>query len=181
MPDSVLPLQTISEEEKELEEFRGKFNSHPKLSKWFDLYFDKSNPQTYLKRTEAAIIAYELNPNDPKARKYAWELGAKNARKCKFWIQRYYETVGMTPENVLNLIAHKATEGNNAKMIMLLAELVGVYEPKPSVAIQNNTQITNITDQHTAEEIEQAKNDFREFIYNKYKNSTVMDGTNIEV
>lgn len=174
-----------SDETQELIALREKFVRYPKLSKWFDLYFDEKNQfgyNTYRNRTESAIIAYELDPNDPNDRKTAWEIGSQNSRKLKGWTQKYYETVGITKEKVLDLIATKAIETNNAKYLVMLAELTGTYEEKPKNLSQTNVQINNNTNENqqlSPEEEKQLSRDFEEFLEAKYRGKPAMNPDNI--
>lgn len=185
MDNPTQDLQDISEETQELNTLREKFIRYPKLSKWFDLYFDEKNVfgyNTYKKRTESAIIAYDLDPNNPNDRKTAWEIGSQNSRKLKEWTQKYYESVGITKEKVLDLIATKAVETNNAKYLVMLAELTGTYEEKPKNLSQTNVQINNTKEvqQISPEEEKQLSRDFEEFLNAKYKGQPAMNPDEIQ-
>lgn len=174
MPDELLE---ISEEEKELLEIKLRFISYPKLGRWVDLYFDEENNyklSTYMNKALSAIYAYDLDPHNPDDKKYAIELGSKNARKCKDWAQRYYEIKGFTREKVLDLIAAHAT-GGKALALKMLASIMEIYEEKPNIIIQN-TQINNTTailnEQISPEELAARKKEFADFINDKYKTSS---------
>lgn len=162
-------------EDQELAKIREKWRSTPRLSRWFDLYFDPTNQQTFNKKTEAAIVAYGLDPNSHEDRKYANELGSKNARKCKDFARRYLEQQGWTKEKVLDLIASKAVTSNNAKYLLVLASLTDTYDEPLKIGQQNNVQINNANVavnneiQLSAEEEKQLSHDFAEFVDNKYR------------
>lgn len=161
MPDQ-LPTSLLTEDD-ELKALREKWSKYPKLSMWFDLYFDASNKQTFNNRTESAIIAYQLDPNDPHDRKTAHEIGSQNSRKLKSWAVRYYEQTGWTKEKVLDLIANKAVLSNNAKYTVMLAELTDTWEEKPKITINSQTNINNIV-QVTPEEEARLDKAFADFM-----------------
>ncbi len=178
MPDSGLPIQTGSEEKNELQKELDKIASHPKMARWISLFLDKTNKQTYGNKTQSAILAYNLYPITQYAS--ASVMGHENLKKLKTLASTYHDADGMTTGKVLDLIAAHAVAGKQ-KALEMLADLTGVWNPKAQVLIQNNTQVNNTTIQETAQEIETAKQEFRDFINAKYKNSTVTDGTNSEV
>ncbi len=157
-----------SEEEQELLDLWQQYARYPKLYRWLELYFDKKNQfalNTYLDKTESAFQAYNIPRENEQ---YAWEIGSKNASKCKVWAMRYYEIKGMTKEKVLDMIAALAYQGKPLAL-QILSSLTDVYQPKPSLAIQNNTQINNIT-QVTPEEKTELNRQFEAFIDDKYRN-----------
>lgn len=137
-------LKPINDNENtDIIEIEKQFNESPRFTRWRELYFDKDNLfklNTFKNRTLSAIHAYELDPNDPKQKKYAYKLGSKNARKCKNWAQEYLSELGVTPEKILEVIAAKALNTDNPRYMQLLAEITGVYNPKAQVVINNNNQ-----------------------------------------
>lgn len=177
MPDQ-LPT-TLLTEEGELKALREKWTKYPKLSMWFDLYFDASNKQTFNNRTESAIIAYQLDPNDPHDRKTAHELGSQNSRKLKLWAIRYYEQTGWNKEKVLDLIANKAVLSNNAKYTLMLAELTDTYEEKPKVTINSQTNINNIV-QVTPEEEAHLDKEFTDFMTSRAQQQTIINAQPVQ-
>lgn len=133
----------VDEEKNELELIKKAFSDAPRFTRWRELYLDAENAQglnTFKNKQLSAIYAYDLNPNDSRDRQYASELGYKNTRKCQNWAREYYEATGVTQEKVFDILASKATSTNNAKYLQMLMEIIEIYNPKPSVVVQNNTQ-----------------------------------------
>jgi hypothetical protein len=164
MSDKSLTKPEISPEEAEIAEVKKQFYNTPKFTRWHELYTDKGNIfklDTFKNRQLSAIYAYELNPNDAKDRQYASEIGHKNARKYKNWASDYLDTIGMTPEKIMDITAAKAVSTNNAKYLQILLEITGIYTPGATTLVQNNTQ-NNIT----VNEAEQVNFDkaFKDFV-----------------
>ncbi len=149
MSDQDQNLSTLSPEEQEIKEVKDFFLQAPRLSKWLDLFLDKDNKATYMQATECAFIAYDLDRTKPQDRKYASELGSKNARKCKNYAQTYFEQQGMGRAKVLDLIAALASNPTkpNPLALKMLASIMEVYQERPNILVQNNT--TNNTQNNT--------------------------------
>lgn len=163
---------SLSKEEKEIDEIIKKSDRFPKLTRWTQLFFDKQNKfelKTWGNATQSAIYAYSLDPNDPKQYATASSIGHQNFRKLQFHASIYYEQQGLTTGKILDLLAAKAVDTNNAVYLKILLEITGIYSPKPSVAIQNNTQINNQQPvQVSPEEQKRIANEFEEFLDWKY-------------
>lgn len=162
----------FSEEEKELQDVLYKFERFPKLACWFQLFLDKQNKfglNTWGNSTQSALHAYNLDSSDPKQYATACSIGSQNFRKLKVQTQIYYEMDGLTAGKVLDLIASKAITTNNAKYLIMLAELTGIYEQRPNIAVQTNMQVNN---QHpvqiSPEEQKELANEFEDFLDWKY-------------
>lgn len=163
---TVAPTVTeeLTPEEKELKELSTQFTDAPRFRRWRELYFDKSNTQTYLNKQESAIIAYGFDPKDPAQRQLASEYGFKNARKCKNWARDYLAEKGMTQERWLELTTTKALTTNNAKYVEILGSILEVYDPKaPTVNVTNNTQ-NNTQINVNGQEAEDFNAKFKEWI-----------------
>jgi len=168
-----------SVEDQELLELREKWTRYPKLSKWFDLYFDASNKETFHNQTEAAILAYNLDPNSPADRKTAWEIGCQNSKKLKVFAQKVLEQLGWTKVKVIELIAAKAVSSNNSKFVLMLADLTEVYEEKPRNLSQTNVNVQTGASGNDAqislEEEQRLSKDFAEFVNAKYVGKPAMN------
>lgn len=132
-------LPQVSMEEKELQEELTRIQKFPKLREWTRLFLDKTNKLTYGNRTQSAIAAYNLDPE--KQYLTAGKIGSENYKKVKGLASAYYDREGLTTEKILNLLAAKASSSNNSKFLEMLMGITDIYEAKPSVAVQNNTQI----------------------------------------
>lgn len=168
----------LSPEDQELQEIRGKWQRYPKLSRWFDLYFDASNKQTFHSNTESAIIAYNLDPLNSNDRKTAWEIGSQNSRKLKVYAQKILEQLGWTKDKVIELIAAKAVSSNNSKFVLMLSDLTEVYEDKPKNLTQNNIHIDGSSSENTDTEVAatertEFKKSFKDFINTTYSEPSV--------
>lgn len=165
-------LPILSEEEKEIEQILGKLNATPKLARWINLFLDKSSKETYGNRTQSAIMAYNL---DPQTQYYsAGVIGHENFKKLKMVASEYFEREGMTVGKQLDLLVAKAVNTNNAKYLITMMEMTGVYTPKPTIAVQNNTQ-NNISVQMTQERAKEFKEDFTKFINAKLDTAPVLN------
>lgn len=168
----------LSSEDQELQQVREKWYNAPKLSRWFDLYFDASNKETFHQQTRCAEIAYSLDPTNPVDKKTAYELGSQNSRKLKIYAQRLLEDLGWSREKIIELIAAKAVSSNNSKFVLMLAELGNVYEDKPKNLTQNNIHIDGSSSENTDTEVAatertEFKKSFKDFINTTYSEPSV--------
>lgn len=174
-----LPNQ-LPPEEEELQKILRKIHSYPKLNKWVVLFLDASNKETWGNRTASALIAYNLSREDPKQYAVAMSIGFQNFRKLKNIASEFIEKQGWTAGKQLELLTAKAVDTNNAKYMQMLLEITGVYDPKATVQIQNNTQINNTAVQISSEEEQQLNKEFAEFIEAKYRGKPAMNPDGVQ-
>lgn len=131
----------LTPEEKELQDIFKKTKATPKMARWIQLFLDKNNKVTFGNRTQSALLAYGLNKDDPTDYNSARHIGWENYTKVNNLAAEYLEQQGMNTAKILDLIVAQATSKNYGKALQILTEITGIYNPKPTTMIQNNTAI----------------------------------------
>jgi hypothetical protein len=186
MADEADVTQYIPEEEQEIQDVFKHYARFPKLMKWIQLFLDKENPETWGNRTASALIAYNLDRNNPSQYQSARAIGYQNFTKLHTVAGEVLQQQGWTVEKQLELLTAKAVSSNNARFTQMLLEITQIYNPK-APAVQVNTQVNNNPATPTAppgplqidpEEQRRLSADFEEFIDNKYKGKPAMNPDN---
>lgn len=164
---SDLPDTSLLTEDEQLQKTLAAFDKFPKLHMWSSLFI--SGPKDVKgNRTACALIAYSLDREDPKQYATARVIGSQNFTKLNSLAADYLEAQGITTASQLDLLAAKAVGSNNATYLKMLMEITGTYVPKPSIAVQNNTQNNFNNIQVTPEEEAAFDKEFADFITAKY-------------
>lgn len=164
---SDLPDTSLLTEDEQLQKTLAAFDKFPKLHMWSSLFI--SGPKDVKgNRTACALIAYSLDREDPKQYAVAMTMGSQNFRKLKDVAAEYLNAQGMGVGQQLDLLAAKAVNSNNATYLKMLMEITEAYIPKPSIAVQNNTQNNFNNIQVTPEEEAAFDKEFADFITAKY-------------
>jgi hypothetical protein len=151
-------------ENNQVEEVKKQYKLTPKFNKWCDLFFDKTNKQTYLNRTQSAIQAYSL---DPIAQYNAARvIGSQNYAKLNNVASEIAENKGYTMDKWLDVGWLNALKSDSPEWWDRIGDTLGFRSMKPQVQIQNNTQNNTIV--NVGEEEQKSFNDqFRNFIKNQ--------------
>jgi hypothetical protein len=144
----------------------------PKFESWRQLYLDKNNKETFGNATQSALKAYNLDPNTQYGA--ARVIGHENLTKLnnlRLTVREYLEENGFTLPVLIN---HAIQMMVNPKVITPLwwreiMKLAGYIIEKPTVAVQNNLNVNNKTEQVSPEELKQLNQDFADFIRAKAK------------
>lgn len=146
---NIPPLKPIDEEQEVQvikQEVEKKYIVTPKYSLWEEHFFNKKNKETFGNATKSACLAYNLDPNDPKAYRVAANIGTQNVKKCKHLRKRYWEEQGMTHGKLLDLYNNMMVERKDVNMLYSVAqdidaelpEYLHTTTPKNAIAQQNN-------------------------------------------
>lgn len=160
----------------------------PKFNVWQQLYLDQANKETFGNGTQAAIIAYKLNPQTQygSAKVIAHENITK-LNRLRLTVRQYLDNNGFTLPVLINhalekMASPKITSDHWWKNLLVLA---GYIDPKQQVTINNtnNAQATaraeatrqNDFTQISPEEEKQLSREFAEFIDAKYRGTPAMN------
>lgn len=122
-----------------------------KFEHWVELYLDRNNPLTYGNATQAALIAYSLDP--VKQYHTARQMGYENLTKHDNLRAMYAESKGISLAKLLDVQIARALDPqqpNNKSWFDDLMIDLGYRKPKGAEVmvqtnIQNNTEV-NVTE-----------------------------------
>lgn len=148
-------------EEKEIAEVKTQYRLTPKFNAWYNLYLDKSNKETYLNQTKAALEAYSL---DPKTQyQVAAQIGYKNMKKVEDLCLRIAEERGYTVDKWLDKSWLQMLKSDSPEWWDRIGDQLGFRSLKPAVQINQKTQ-NNTFVNVTPEQQQSFNDDFKSFV-----------------
>lgn len=138
--------QVLTEEDKYLhklqEKTKRRFLNSPKFQRWYNLFYDKRNKETFGNATRSALIAYNLDEETQYS--VAGAMGSENLKKLKNAGRELLEKKGVTFSTFMDIGFNKMLKANNMDAWYSFGEMLDYPLPK-FTPVTNATFVMNQT------------------------------------
>lgn len=117
------------------EQVKNEFALTPKEIKFFNLFTDEKNKETYGNRTESAMQAFDCS-----SRAVAATIGSRLFRKVKGLASSFADQKGYTFEILMGRALTQATSTESPEWWDRVMDMLEYRDLKPTVQVQQNTQ-----------------------------------------